>query len=74
MTSNQTDLWENPYKRQTLQATDRTVYEVLFYLTRLPSKGRIITENQLTPVIFSNGKVAAIGRYRLKKLRRNAMH
>lgn len=66
--------WRNPQKRQILHTIDGKVYEVLFYLTRLPSKERPITEIHMTPVIFHGGKVAAIGRYQLKKLRRRMVY
>jgi hypothetical protein len=58
----------NPYKRQTIAGADNQVYEVLYYLTREPRKGRPITDRMLTPVIFKQGRVAAIGSYQLKKL------
>ena len=45
---------------------------MLFYLTRAPRQGQRVTENLLTPVIFQNERVTAIGRYPLKKIRRAA--
>jgi hypothetical protein len=71
MAPNQADKRRNPYKRQVLRSNDGKVYEVLFYFTRMPSKGRPVTESQMTPVILSEGKVIAMGRYQLKKLRRS---
>jgi len=69
------DGWrKNPYKRQTLHVADGKAYDVFFYLTRPPSKGHPITEKQLTPVIFNDGHVSAIGRYQLKKLRHREEH
>lgn len=62
----------NPHKRQTIATVDGKQHEILFYLTRAPRPGRAITENELTPVIFVNNRVVAIGRYPLKKLRRSA--
>lgn len=58
----------NPYKQQKITGTDGKVYEVLYYLTREPRKGRPITDRMLTPVIFRKGQVAAIGHYQLKRL------
>ena len=58
----------NPYKHQTITGADDQVYEVLYYLTREPRKGRPISDRMLTPVIFKKGRVAAIGAYQLKKL------
>lgn len=62
----------NPFKRETLRGRDGKAYSVVFYLTREPAPGKAITEAQLTPVIFENDKVYAIGRHPLKKLRRAA--
>lgn len=59
--------WNNPHRRQTLIA-DNKPHLVLFYLTDLPRDGQV-RENDLTPVIFRDNKVVAIGRYPLKKLR-----
>lgn len=64
--------WTSPSKRQKLKTRDGRFYEIWFYLTRLPPKGRAVNENDLTPVILKDEKVAAIGRYQLKKLRRAA--
>lgn len=61
--------WKNPYRRERLQSGER-FYDVWFYLTREPRTGRPIGEAELTPVILSNGKVVSLGRYPLKKLRR----
>lgn len=63
--------WTNPQKQQVLIGTDGKVYEVSFYLTREPIRGRHITENLMTPVIYRDDKVFSIGRYPLKKLRRS---
>jgi len=61
--------WTNPYKRQIATAGGRT-YEILFYLTRSPRAANRVSEGNMTPVIFENDRVTAIGRYPLKKLRR----
>lgn len=62
----------NPYKRQQIAAGGGKTYEVLFYLTRKPRAGYRVNEGIMTPVIFENDRVTAIGRYPLKKLRRAA--
>lgn len=59
---------QNPYKRQRITGADGKIYEVLYYLTREPRKGRPINDRMLTPVILRRGQVAAIGNYKLKKL------
>ena len=71
MAPNRAGKWRNPYKRQVLHSNDGKAYEVLFYFTRMPSKDHSVTESQMTPVIFNEGKVVAMGRYQLKKLRRS---
>ncbi len=72
MDGHQSGKWANPYKHQTVIGLNRTNYDVLFYLTRAPRAGQRVTENFLTPVIFQNDRVEAIGRYPLKKIRRAA--
>jgi hypothetical protein len=61
---------QNPYKRQTINGSDGAIYEVVFYLTREPRKGKPVSDRMLTPVIFRQGKVVAIGAYQYKKLQR----
>lgn len=64
--------WKNPYRRERLQSGAR-MYDVWFYLTREPRAGRAVADSELTPVILSSGKVVALGRYPLKKLRRDTV-
>jgi len=71
MEGQQSGSYVNPYRRQQLTGADGKVHEVFFYLTRPPRAGRRITETDLTPVIFQESRVVAIGRYPLKKLRRS---
>lgn len=72
MDGHQSGKWANPYKQQAVIGADGKSHEVLFYLTRAPRPGQRVTENYLTPVIFQNERVMAIGRYPLKKVRRAA--
>ena len=72
MDGHQSGRWTNPYKQQAVTGADGKSHEVLFYLTRAPRQGQRVTENLLTPVIFQNERVTAIGRYPLKKIRRAA--
>ena len=72
MDGHQSGKWTNPYKQQAVIGADGKSHEVLFYLTRAPRAGVRVTENFLTPVIFLNERVTAIGRYPLKKIRRAA--
>jgi hypothetical protein len=59
----------NPYKREKIAGKDGASYDVLFYLTREPRNGKPITERLMTPVIFKNNEVVAMGNFQLKKLR-----
>jgi len=60
------------YKREYWKDPDGQIHEVLFYLTREPKKGTRVTERHLTPVIIKDSMVSAMGKYRLRKLRRDA--
>jgi hypothetical protein len=59
----------NPAKREKITGANGRIYDVYFYLTRAPKKGKPVTEKLCTPVIFSNNEVVAIGKFNLKKLR-----
>lgn len=61
----------NPYRKKTITGTDGEAYDVLFYLTREPRQGKPITDRMLSPIIFKQGRVVAMGNYQLKKLIRN---
>lgn len=61
----------NPYKKETLKGLDGQTYEIAFYLTREPRKGKPLTDRMFTPVIFRQGKVVGIGAYQYKRLLRN---
>lgn len=69
MDGHQSGKWTNPFKHQTIIDADGKKHEVLFYLTRAPRQGQRVPESFLTPVIFQNERVTAIGRYPLKKLK-----
>lgn len=64
-------LLSNPYWQETIKSAAGQTYEIWFYLTREPLRKRMITERHVTPVIFKDEEVYAIGRYQLKKLRRS---
>jgi tetratricopeptide (TPR) repeat protein len=51
---------QNPYRTQTLEQGG-TRYEVLFYYTGGVDPGGMISNQQLTPVIIENGKLAGWG-------------
>jgi hypothetical protein len=70
MNGQRSGLYTNPFRQQSISLGDGRRFDVLYYLTREPHAGKGITETMLTPVIFRNDRIVAIGRYPLKKLRR----
>jgi hypothetical protein len=64
--------WVNPCKEEKLMDNNGRIYEVIFYLSRRPVQSRPLGERLMTPVIFRDDRVYAIGRYSLKKLRSNS--
>ena len=54
-------LVSNPYRTESYQAPDGTVYELLSYYTdRYKSDGKL-TKEEMTPLIFENGKLIGWG-------------
>jgi len=51
----------NPMREERLLGTDGQEYEVLFYYTDLRERDDKITDDELTPVVLREGKVAGIG-------------
>ena len=51
----------NPMREETLKGRDGAEYLVLFYYTDVRSRDDKITDDELTPVAFRDGKVAGIG-------------
>src|SRR5438067_468743 len=51
----------NPMRQERLMGTDAVEYEVLFYYTDLRERDDKITDDELTPVVFRDGKVAGVG-------------
>ena len=50
----------NPYKSETLRAGDK-IFEVIYYYTDLKKDEGIITDDELTPLIFDEGKLIGWG-------------
>jgi hypothetical protein len=50
----------NPYRVQRLQGSSK-VYQVVYYVTSIETDDNIIDENELTPFIFSDGKLIGWG-------------
>jgi len=51
----------NPYRSEILQGKDKT-FEVLYYVTDDKAGSGVITDDDLTPLIFDNGKLIGWGR------------
>jgi hypothetical protein len=55
-------LWvDNPYRTETLTGKDGKVYEVLYYYTDLKQRDDKITDDELTPLVFEDGKLIGWG-------------
>lgn len=64
-------MWiDNPYRTESVTAKDGRRYEVLYYYTDLKQRDDKITDDELTPLIFENGKLVAWGRDALRRLGR----
>jgi hypothetical protein len=50
----------NPYKKEILEGNSK-VFEVLYYYTDIKSNGRAITDDELTPLVFDDGKLIGWG-------------
>jgi hypothetical protein len=51
----------NPMREERLVGSDGVEYDVLFYYTDLRERDDKITDDELTPVVLRDGKVAGIG-------------
>lgn len=64
-------MWiDNPYRSESVTAKDGQRYEVLYYYTDLKQRDDKIADDELTPLIFENGKLVAWGRDALHRLGR----
>lgn len=51
----------NPYRSESYQALDGTMYELLSYYTDLNKSGSKLSKDEMTPLIFENGKLIGWG-------------
>lgn len=59
----------NPQKAETIAQGTRT-YEVVYYFTHIVKADGSITDDELTPLIFENGRLTGKGWYFLNKVRK----
>jgi len=52
---------DNPYRIETLKGKDGKNYEVLYYYTELKQRDDKITDDELTPLVFQDGKLIGWG-------------
>lgn len=50
----------NPYRSEIMRAKDRT-FEIIYYVTDVKKDDAAITDDELTPLVFENGKLAGWG-------------
>ncbi|HUO83233.1 MAG TPA: DUF3192 domain-containing protein [Gammaproteobacteria bacterium] len=51
----------NPMREELVRGADGADYEVLFYYTDLRSRDDKVTDDELTPLVFRDGRLAGIG-------------
>jgi len=55
-------MWiDDPYRNETLTGKDGKSYEVLYYYTELKQRDDRITDDELTPLVFHDGKLIGWG-------------
>jgi hypothetical protein len=55
-------MWiDNPYRSEALTGKDGESYEVLYYYTDLKQRDDKITDDELTPLVFQDGKLIGWG-------------
>lgn len=59
----------NPQKAETITQGTKT-YEVVYYFTHIVKADGNITDDELTPLVFENGRLAGKGWYFLNKVRK----
>ena len=51
----------NPYKNETMLGASGKTYEILFYYTEVKSRDGVISDDELTPLVFEGGKLIGWG-------------
>lgn len=60
ITARSSEVINNPYKTETLRSEDK-VFEVLYYYTEIKRSDGAITDDELTPLVFDEGKLIGWG-------------
>ena len=60
---------KNPYREETLKNGDKT-YEVAYYFTSIKKQDGMITDDELTPLVFENSRLIGQGWSFLNALRK----
>ncbi len=64
-------MWiDNPHRSEEVTAKNGQRYEVLYYYTDMKQRDDKITDDELTPLLFKDGKLVAWGDDALKRLGR----
>lgn len=62
-------MWiDNPYRSEWVATKDGRRYEVLYYYTEIKERDDRITDDELTPLIFEDGKLVGWGYEVLRRL------
>ena len=51
----------NPMREELVSGIDGLQYEVVYYYTDLRQRDNLITDDELTPVVYRDGRVAGVG-------------
>jgi len=51
----------NPYRNEILKSKDDKVFEVIYYVTDVRKSDNNISDDELTPLVFDNGKLIGWG-------------
>jgi hypothetical protein len=61
----------NPWRTESFQGRSGKLYEVMYYYTAVRIRDDVVGEDELTPIVLTNGKLVGWGRTfftRVKKL------
>jgi len=59
---------KNPYKGETMNGKDGKSYEIVYYYTTIKKLDGIVTDDELTPLVFESDRLLGWGEQFLKRL------